>query len=65
MALADPDSFDERSAAADSGGRTTRHLSLIAATSLAFAALLTNTAAQPDTSSTAQGDYANFRACRP
>src|SRR5437879_7484520 len=48
MARADPDSFDERSAAADGGDRTTSLPSLIAATRLAFATLLTNAAAQPD-----------------
>src|SRR2546425_3996211 len=48
MARADPDSFNERSAAADGGDRTTSLPSLIAATSLAFAALLTSAVAQPD-----------------
>jgi len=48
MARADPDSFDETSAAADGGDRTTSLPSLIAATSLAFAALLTSAVAQPD-----------------
>ena len=48
MALADPVSFDERSAAARRGCRTTGLRSLIAATALVFTALLTNAAAQPD-----------------
>jgi len=48
MALADPDSFGERSAATGSARRTTKLLSLIAGTCLTFAALLTDTAAQPD-----------------
>src|SRR5207249_2192168 len=45
---ADPDPFRERSAATDSRRRPTKLLSLIAGTGLTFAALLTNTAAQPD-----------------
>ncbi len=44
MALADPDSFRNEG----SGGRSTRLLSLIAASVLTFVALLTNAAAQPD-----------------
>ena len=48
MAPADPDPFRERSAATDSRRRPTKLLSLIAGTGLTFAALLTNTAAQPD-----------------
>jgi len=48
MAHADPDPFRERSAATDSRRRPTKLLSLIAGTGLTFAALLTNTAAQPD-----------------
>ena len=48
MALADPDWSHEVCAAARGGGRTTRLLSLITATWLAFAALPTNPAAQPD-----------------
>src|SRR5262245_37892287 len=49
MALADPDSFDERCAATGGGRRTTRLFSLIAATSLAGAVLLlANASAQPD-----------------
>jgi hypothetical protein len=48
MALADPDRFDERSAAGGHGAWTTRFLSLITAICLVFAALLTNAAAQTD-----------------
>src|SRR5258705_113669 len=44
MAPADPDSFGNEG----SGGRSTRLLSLIAASVLTFVALLTNAAAQPD-----------------
>ena len=44
MAPADPDSFRNEG----SGGRSTRLLSLIAASVLTFVALLTNAAAQPD-----------------
>src|SRR5438034_813097 len=44
MAPADPDSFRDEG----SGGRSTRLLSLIAATVLTVVALLTNAAAQPD-----------------
>jgi Protein of unknown function (DUF3047) len=48
MAPADPDPFREGPAATDTGGRNTKLLSLIAGTCLTFAALLTDTAAQPD-----------------
>jgi Protein of unknown function (DUF3047) len=48
MALADPVSLDERSAAARRRGRTTRLPSLIAATALVFTVLPTNAAAQRD-----------------
>jgi len=48
MAPAGPDSFGEGAAATDTGGGNTKLLSLIAGTCLTFAALLTDTAAQPD-----------------